>query len=448
MATEVKLPEIAEGVDKGDVLSLLVKVGDNIEVDTPLLELESEKATVPIPSPIKGKITKILVKPGQKVSVGQSLIEVDSPNAKAASETTSKEPAATAKREVKRTTEKTTEDKASEAKQAKPETQPQAGKPRQQTPANAPAPLSPAPGGPIPAGPAVRRIAREIGIDLHEIRGSGRFGRILVEDLDPYIKQYVQRNGGASSPAPAIPRIELPDFSKWGKIRRVKADNLRRKISEHVTQGWMNIPHVHHFGEADVTDLLALQKRHKERVKNLGGTLTLTPFNMKAVAIALKEFPKVNSTLDPDTNEFIFKEYYHIGMAVDTEGGLLVPVVRDVDKKPILQLSIELQQIAELTRDRRVAIEDMRGGTFTISNLGSIGGGIFTPIINAPETAILGVARALRKPLCKNDQFVPRDMLPLCLAYDHRVIDGADGARFMVRLIEILTNFEATFLGF
>ncbi len=438
---EIKLPVLAEGVEAGDVLNVLVKVGDLIQPDDPIIELESEKATVPVPTPVGGRVKEILVKPGDKVRVGETLLIVESAT------------------DVPRDTQPT----LNEAPDARPAAAadgdsklavssspgPKAVAEPLELPVQPLAPAVTPEDEFIPAGPAVRRIAREIGLDLRRVKGSGKNGRILIEDLDPYIQEYVRKRGGAQV-AGTLPvqAPELPDFSQWGPVRRVKADSVRRKIAEHLTQAWLTIPHVHQFHEADVTELLQLQKRHRERVKELGGALTLTPFLMKAVVIALKEFPEFNSSYDARAEEIIYKDYYHLGIAVDTKAGLIVPVVRDVDKKSIVELAIELTQLAQRTRDRKVTIEELRGSTFTISNLGSIGGGHFTPIVNSPEVAILGVGRASKRVVLTESGVAARDYLPLVLGYDHRIIDGAQGARFIVRVAEVLENFEATFLGF
>ncbi|MBX7244431.1 MAG: 2-oxo acid dehydrogenase subunit E2 [Candidatus Sumerlaeaceae bacterium] len=426
MATEVKLPIPAEGVDKGDVASVAVKVGDVIADGDTVIELESEKATIPIPSSASGKVTKVLVKAGDNIKVGATLIEVEEaakvgasahgPATVAPSATPTPAPAKTA---------------------AAPATAPAA-----------PAAVARRNGGPVPAGPTVRRMARELGVDLSLVPGSGRGGRITVEDMDAFIRQHIARQSGGGG-GPMFAPVELPDFSKWGPIRTEKIDSLRRKISEKMATAWATVPHVHHSHEADITELVAVQKRYKERVKEKGGALTLTPFLVKAVVIALKEFPRFNATFDAAGGQVIFKDYYNIGVAVDTPAGLVVPVLQNVDQKPIVQLSVELNDLAERTRDRKVGVEELRGGTFTISNLGGIGGGHFNPIVNTPEVAILGVGRAVKKPVFAEDgSVVARMMLPVVLAYDHRIIDGADGARFLVRVVEILENFEATFLGF
>ncbi|MGI8906646.1 MAG: 2-oxo acid dehydrogenase subunit E2 [Candidatus Sumerlaeaceae bacterium] len=456
MATEVKLPELAEGVEKGDVVNLMVKVGDVIDIDTPLLEVESEKATLTVPSSIKGKITKVLIKQGDKVSVGQAILEVESGNGAAPkqSEAKSGAPAEAAKQPAESTQETKSDPNTDTAADVEGDTTgdriERVEEPEQTGPAPAPPPAQRASDELIPAGPAVRRIARELGVDLSTVQGTGRNGRITVEDLDPYIKGYIsQRGNGGGGGFAAAPAIELPDFSKFGPIRRERTESLRRKIAEKMSQSWSTVPHVHQFAEADVTDLMALMKRHKEQVKEAGGALTFTVFALKAAALALKQFPQFNVTYDVAKQEIVHKDYIHIGVAVDTPAGLIVPVVRDVDKKPLVQLAVELNELAEKTRDRKTSIEELRGGTFTISNLGGIGGAHFTPIVNTPEVAILGIGRSQRKPAFDDKgQVVARDICPICVGYDHRVIDGADGARFTVRLVEILENFEAAFLGF
>lgn len=435
---EVKLPQLADGVETGDVLNVLVKEGDVIQAEDPVVELESEKATLAVPTPVGGKVVKVLVKAGDKVRVGETILIVGSAKGAVAesSENIATAPADSVKPAPAASPPPTAPTVV--AGVAEPHRQPVQ-------------PLAPAVTTDedfIPASPAVRRIAREIGLDLRRVKGSGKNGRILIEDLDPYIQEFVQKRGAALVGAPMAPAVELPDFAQWGPVRRVKIEPIRRKISEHLSQAWLSIPHVHQFHEADISDLLALQKRHRERVKQMGAALTLTPFLMKAVVIALKEYPEFNASFDVRNEEIIYKDYYHLGIAVDTPAGLIVPVIRDVDKKTIVELAIELADVAERTRQRKVSLEELRGSTFTISNLGSIGGGHFTPIVNSPEVAILGVGRASKRLVMNNGQVEERAFLPLCVGYDHRVIDGAQGARFIVRVAEVLENFEATFLGF
>lgn len=457
MATEVKLPELAEGVTKGEIVSVLVNEGDEVNDDTTLVEVESEKATLPVPANITGKITKVLVKNGDTVNVGEPLVEVEAGGDSPSDEKPKADKKAAKKAEKKQEEQTTGEAKSDngsksaieESKDQMERTEePEEGKRGSARPT--PASHQRKPGEVIPAGPAVRRIARELGIDLGIVQGSGRNGRISVEDLDPYIKGYVAQRGGAAGGAgiSAAP-IELPDFSKFGPIRKEKADSLRRKIAEKMNQSWSTVPHVHQYADADVTDLMGLLKRYKDRVKEQGGALTFTVFALKAAALALKEFPQLNCSYDAASQEIIYKDYIHIGVAVDTPAGLIVPVIRDVDKKSLVVLSKELAELAEKTRNRKTSMDDLRGGSFTISNLGGIGGTYFSPIINTPEVAIMGIGRAQRVPrFDKEGNVVARDICPMCVAYDHRVVDGADGARFTARLVDILQNFEGAFLGF
>ena len=457
MATEVKLPELAEGIEKGEVVALMVKEGDTVTADTPLIEVESDKATLPVPAGVAGTVTKVLVTQGQKIAVGETFVHIEEggsaapagkseekAEARSANGKKAKKVAAEDKPELDTT--EGDDNKAEVARAVEHAEEPAA--PNGQRPV--PASHNRQPGEPIPAGPTVRRIARELGLDLGIVQGSGRNGRISVEDLDPYIKGYVAKRGGAvATGGVAVAPIELPDFSKFGPIRKEKADSLRRKIADKMQQSWSSVPHVHQFADADITDLLGLMKRYKDKVKEQGGALTFTVFAIKAVALALKEYPQFNTSYDTASQELIYKDYIHIGVAVDTPGGLIVPVIRDVDKKSLLDLSKELSELAEKTRNRKTSIDDLRGGTFTVSNLGGIGGSHFTPIINTPEVAILGIGRASKKPVYdKNGNLQPRDICPVCIAYDHRVIDGADGARFTTRVVEILENFEGAFLGF
>lgn len=467
MATEVKLPELAEGIEKGEVVAVMAKVGDEVTPDTPLIEVESDKATLPVPAGVAGKLSKLLVEKGSKIAVGETFAVIEAGGESSESDDAAASDDAKADKETKSGNGKKAK-KAASGKETAPAEKPEldeaegdesqdeirqgvetAEEPASNDQRPVPASHNRQPGEPIPAGPTVRRIARELGIDLGIVQGSGRNGRISVEDLDPHIKGYVAKRGGAAAGGASIAPIELPDFSKFGSIRTEKADSLRRKIADKMQQSWTSVPHVHQFADADITDLLGLMKRHKDRVKEQGGALTFTVFAIKAVALALKEFPQFNTSYDPAAQQIIFKEYIHMGVAVDTPNGLIVPVIRDVDKKSLLELSKELSELAEKTRNRKTSIDDLRGGSFTISNLGGIGGTYFTPIINTPEVAIMGIGRAQKKPVFdKGGNVVARDICPICIAYDHRVIDGADGARFTTRIVEILENFEGAFLGF
>lgn len=459
MATEIRLPELAEGVDKGDVLHVFVSEGDSIDVDAPVAEIESGKATVTIPSPAKGRVGKVHIKPGDSVSVGDVLIELEEHGAQAGQpEAQGQAPVVEAAPKPAGTPEPVQSPEPTPASERMEEDTSRASEAAVRKVQQGRADAS---GRPlsliqldrvIPAGPAVRRIARELNVRLEEVKGSGPNGRILVEDLNPYIHRYIAEKGGAVADGmPGArghgPVPPLPDFSKWGPVRREKVTSLRRKIAENMARAWATIPHVHQMHEADITAIAAVQKHHREQVKQLGGNLTLTPFVLKAIVATLKEYPLLNCSYDPATEEVIYKDYYHIGVAVDTEAGLVVPVVRDVDKKTVVQLAVELAQLAERTRQRKISPDDLAGATFTVSNLGSIGGGAFTPIINAPQVAILGTARAVLKPVWTGEAFQPREIMPLCLGYDHRVIDGALGARFITRLVQLLENHEMLFLG-
>jgi pyruvate dehydrogenase E2 component (dihydrolipoamide acetyltransferase) len=290
-----------------------------------------------------------------------------------------------------------------------------------------------------PAAPSVRRLARELGVDINSVPGSGPNGRISQDDVKVHVRQLNTGRAAAPVIAPlAAAGISLPDFSKWGQIEREAFSNVRRATATRLGQAWATIPHVTNFDQADITDLEDLRKSFSKRVEAAGGKLTPTAIIIKVIAAALKQFPKFNASIDMARQEIIYKKYYHVGVAVDTERGLLVPVIRDVDRKSITQLAVELGQMAEKARSRKISLEDMEGSTFTITNLGGIGGTNFTPIINAPNVAILGVSRSRMEPVWRDGQFTPRLILPLALAYDHRLIDGADAARFLRWLVEAL----------
>jgi pyruvate dehydrogenase E2 component (dihydrolipoamide acetyltransferase) len=300
----------------------------------------------------------------------------------------------------------------------------------------------------VAASPTVRRLAQELGIDLTRVRGSQRGGRVAVEDLRAYIQQ-IQRlalDGGAT-PRPAAaaapkPVAEKIDFEKWGPVSRKPVSSLRKIIAQRMHESWSSVPRVTQFDEADITGVVALRKKYVAKYEKKGASLTLTPFLIRAVVAALKKHPIFNSSLDEATDEIVFKDYYHVGIAVDTEQGLIVPVIRDVDKKSLLQLSKELAELAEKTRQRKIATDDLKGGTFTISNQGGIGGGFFTPIVNKPEVAILGVGRGALKPVVRGAKIDKRMLLPLGLSYDHRVIDGGAAARFIVEIVQALEQFK------
>ncbi|HTL69886.1 MAG TPA: 2-oxo acid dehydrogenase subunit E2 [Candidatus Eisenbacteria bacterium] len=442
---DIRIPNLGEGSDSGSVVSIFVKEGDTVAKDQTLIELENEKAVAPIPSTQAGVVTKIYVTVGQKVSVGTPIVALNESgtqpgksaglagNSPAAA--VSSTPAAAAQPGQAPMPARSAEPGASAQAQASD------GDYRYSSPS----------GMPPPASPTIRKIAQDLGIDLTRVRGTESGGRISMGDLKAYIQHLQSRAGAgpaAAAPAsakPAPPREKI-DFAKWGPVQRKPVSSLRQKIGQKMTESWTTIPHVTQFDEADITALMALRKKHAPAYDKKGATLTLTPLIMKACVAALKKLPAFNSSLDEDAHELVLKEYYHLGVAVDTEQGLIVPVLRDADKKNVLAIAKELGELAERTRQRKVSIDDLKGGTFTISNLGSIGGTHFTPIVNAPEAAILGVGRGVLKPVVvrsgDKSAVEPRTMLPLCLSYDHRIVDGADGARFIREVVTQLENFK------
>jgi pyruvate dehydrogenase E2 component (dihydrolipoamide acetyltransferase) len=421
---DIKLPKLGEGAESGTVVSLLVKEGDVIENGQTLLELENEKAVAPIPAPAAGRIARILVRVGDKVSVGQTLVVLGdgAGTATIAAETPSsakaEEPHARAETYVVEAISDQEEDEIEAT--VKPGL---------------------APG----ASPSIRKIARELGIDLSKVRGSERGGRIVMADLRSYIQRLQklafqpksEAKAGAAQPVPA----ERIDFSKWGPVTTQPMSPLRQTISRRMWENWNAIPHVTQFDEADITVLNDLRKKYAPAYEAKGVRLTLTSFVVKALVNVLQKHPLFNSSLDEATQEMVLKHYFHIGVAVDTEHGLIVPVLRDADKKSMVDISKEIADLAEKARARKVSLEELKGGTFTISNQGGIGGAQFTPIINRPEVAILGLGRGALKAVVKNGQIVPRLMMPMGLSYDHRVIDGGQAARFIVDLAQAFENF-------
>ena len=426
---DVKLPQLAEGVEGGTVVNILISEGQEVAKDQAIMELETQKAVGSIPAPSAGVVTKIHVKQGMEVSVGQVLISLESRGAAA--------PAA-----------KPAEASAPESKAARqPESSPAPAAPRA---AAGDYRYESKSGAPPPAPPSLRKIARDLGIDLTRIRGSEAGGRINLADVRAYI-QRLQENAGQAQPpgaaaqpaaAPAAAAPEAIDFSKWGPVRREKMSPLRRTVSRRMVESWTTIPKINQFADADITVLLALRKKHGANFEKKGSRLTLTAFLLLVLGRALKKHPRANASMDEASLEIIYKDYCHVGVAVDTEGGLIVPVLRDVDQKNLLQLSEELRALTEKTRGRKIAIEELQGGTFTISNQGSIGGSHFTPIIYAPQVAILGVGQGQAKPVAIDGKIAIRTILPLCLAYDHRVLDGADAVRFLKDVIAGLEAFD------
>lgn len=449
MAFEFKLPSVGENVDKADVGNLRVKVGDVIEAQQVVMEIETDKAVFELPCPQAGRITAIHVKPGTQVSVGTPLMTLEAVGAGA--------PAAPAP------TPAAPPPPPPKATVAPAAPVPPTPAPAAPAPSPAPAPAATAPVAPAaavtttapastgmngsevppaPAAPATRRLARELGVDLHKVKGNGPGGRITQEDVQAYVKSVM-----TSSPAPVasgggVVAPPLPDFSQFGPIERQPLNKIMRTGATNLSLAWNVIPHVTQHELADVTDLEAARKRYAQShaTKSGGVKITMTVLAMKAVVTALKSFPRFNASYDPATGEVILKKYFHIGVAVDTENGLMVPVIRNVDSKSVLQLAAEIGDLAARARDRKLTLADMQGGTFTITNLGGIGGTYFTPIVNYPEVAILGMSRTSQQPVVIEDKPEVRLMLPLSLSYDHRVINGADAARFIVKLSGLLSD--------
>ncbi|MBM3833071.1 MAG: branched-chain alpha-keto acid dehydrogenase subunit E2 [Verrucomicrobia bacterium] len=418
---DIKLPSLGEGADSGTVVNVFVKEGDQLKMDQPVLELENEKAVAPIPSPAEGKVIQVRVKVGDKLTVGQVMLSLAEGDGAAPKRS---EPSPIEGREAAPTPEATTEriEKVQEPSSAK----------------------APPPGIPLPAPPSIRKLAKDLGVDLSKVRGSEPGGRIVLQDVRAYI-QKLQQLAFASTPAstkeskPATPPAPQIDFAKWGPVRKEPLSTLRRTISQRMREAWTTIPHVTQFDEADITRLSELRKQQSEAK---GAKLTLTCFALKAVVRVLQKYPIFNASLDESTQEVVYKDYFHIGLAVDTDSGLIVPVIRDVDKKDLVTLAKELAELAVKARDRKISLEELKGGTFTISNQGGIGGGHFTPIVNKPEVAILGLGRGALKPAVRNNQIEQRLILPVCLSYDHRLIDGGQAARFVVDLVQEFETFK------
>jgi pyruvate dehydrogenase E2 component (dihydrolipoamide acetyltransferase) len=420
---DVKLPQLAEGVESGTVVSILVKEGQEIKKDQPFMELETQKAVGSIPAPESGVVTKIHVQQGSDVIVGQVLISIDTGAAESAPPAAQSAQAASV---GVATRESRTQPAAAAGTLDDYSYQSKSG-------------MAP------PAAPSIRKIARDLDIDLTRVRGSEAGGRITLSDLRAYIQRLQRLASQSAAPPPATGRAlpqEALDFSKWGPIHREKMSPLRRTVSRRMIESWTTIPKINQFAEADVTSLLALRRKHAPDYDKKGSHLTLTSFLLFVVGRALKKHPRANASIDENDQEIVYKDYCHVGIAVDTEGGLIVPVMRDVDKKDLCQLSQELHAITEKTRQRKIAIEELQGGSFTISNQGSIGGSHFTPIIYAPQVAILGVGQGQEKPVALKGKIAVRTILPLCLAYDHRVLDGADAVRFLKDIIAELEAFD------
>ncbi|MEW6512109.1 MAG: 2-oxo acid dehydrogenase subunit E2 [Bacteroidota bacterium] len=428
---DVRLPRLGEGAESGVIATIFVKEGDQVRKDQPVLELESEKAVATIPAPAAGTVGKIFVKEGDEIKVGALILSLAEDGAPTPTPAPGKPMIDVRVKEG---------EPGAAAIAVEPERPAAVPPPAVWGPFGAAEfPIVHPAGVPPPASPSLRKIARELGIDLHRVPGSERGGRIVMADLRTFVQRLQQaalapRSAPAAAAAkPTPPRI---DFAKWGNVSSKKLSQLRKAISAKMVESWTTVPHITQFDEVDVTKLMELRKKYASKYEAKGGHLTMTSFALKAVIATLKKHPIFNASMDEAAGEIVYKEYYHIGVAVDTEQGLIVPVLRDADKKSTLELSVEMNTLAQRTRDRKLALEEMQGGTFTISNQGGIGSGHFTPIINTPEVAILGIGRGAVKAVVQKERVVHRTMLPLALSYDHRVIDGADAARFMVDLVQ------------
>lgn len=416
------LPDLGENIAAADVLNVLVKVGDVIEVDQAILEIETDKATIEVPTTIAGKVVEVLVKAGSKAKVGDVVIKVETGSAASVES----KPIEVKKDEILESPKVgTKEEKITTPTGELPSIQ------LMETD-NQPPILK----GAAPAAPSVRRIAREIGVDINKVPGTGPNGRISMDDVKAFSKKLHESYSQGGGTGLNIKSESLPDFTKFGAINKVEMTNIRKKTADHLSYAWATIPHVTQFDKADIT---LLEKTRKELNKNTETKLTVTAILVKIIVEALKKFPQFNSSIDMEKKEIIYKSYFNIGVAVDTEFGLIVPVIKNSDKKSLTEISVDMNALAEKARNKKIGLDDLQGGSFTISNLGGIGGTYFTPIVNAPEVAILGVSRGNLEPVWNGyGVFEPRLMLPLSLSYDHRIIDGADAIRFLRFVVEAL----------
>jgi pyruvate dehydrogenase E2 component (dihydrolipoamide acetyltransferase) len=450
MSTTIMLPELGAGVDSVDVVAVLVAVGDRVEVEQGLIEVETEKASVEVPSTAAGTVTEIHVSPGDVLGASAEIVtlEEDEQSQKAQSEEAPEPEDASQQTSEEEEPALAAESAAEPAPEEAPE---RAGAVAVEEPVEEPFPAALAPPAdavdhakPVPAAPSVRRFAREVGIDIGEVQGTGAGGRISIEDVKRHVNNSLSRgaSGSADLPSPA-----LPDLERWGPVRREQMSKVRRLTAENLTRAWLTAPQVTNHEIADITDLEEFRKHAGEKVEKAGGKLTMTAILVKVVASALKSFPTLNAAVDMANNEIVFRESINIGVAVDTDRGLLVPVIRDADDKDLTTIAVELGELAARARSRKLMPDEMQGGTFSISNLGGIGGTAFSPIVNWPEVAILGVSRGRTEALWDGDGFRPRLMVPLSLSYDHRIVDGADAARFLRNLVEVLESPMLMVLG-
>ena len=415
---EFKLPELGENIESADVLNVLVKIGEMITKDQGVIEIETDKATIEVPSTVEGKVVEINIKPGEKAKVGSVILKVET----LVSEV-KKEPAPSKPADETPPPFKAVGGSSAGEKKIEP------GEIEQQPPILK---------NSAPAAPSVRRIARELGVDIRKVVGSDPGGRISMDDVKAYVKKLNENRDTLPSGGLGIKQEPLPDFTRFGSVERKPMSKIRTITAEHLSYAWNTVPHVSQFDKADITDVEKFRKSYGPKVENAGGKLTVTSILLKVIAFGLKKFPQFNSSIDMEKKEIIYKNYFNIGVAVDTDHGLIVPVIRDVERKNLTDISVELNVLAEKARTRKISLDEMQGGCFTITNLGGIGGTYFTPIVNVPEVAILGVSRGVYEPVYSDGIFKPRNMLPLSLSYDHRIIDGADGTRFLRWVCEAL----------
>jgi pyruvate dehydrogenase E2 component (dihydrolipoamide acetyltransferase) len=446
-ASEFKLPELGENIDQGDLVRLMISPGARVSEGQPVMELETDKAVVEVPSSVSGVVKEIRVKEGDKVKVGQVIFTLEGTAAPPPVrrmpepvEHVSGQQAARLAFHLAMKAEGKTEE------QALPPDQPVPPQPTFTMPVQLGKVAGTEHGDPVAAAPHVRRLARELGLDIYGVTGTGPGGRISEDDVKAHAKATLATAISAAQAPQAGARFaqpKLPDFTRWGKVERVSMRGVRRKTAEHLREAWNTIPHVTQHDRADITELEHLRAKFAPRAEEAGGKMTVTAIALKVCASALKVFPQFNASIDMEKEEIVYKQYINIGVATDTDRGLLVPVIRDVDKKNIAELAAELSQLSKKARDKKLTPEEMEGGTFTITNLGGIGGTAFTPIVNHPEVAILGLSRGRMEPEWIDGKFEPRLILPLSLSYDHRLIDGADAARFLRWIAEA---FEQPFL--
>jgi pyruvate dehydrogenase E2 component (dihydrolipoamide acetyltransferase) len=448
-ASEFRLPELGENIEQGDLVRLMIAPGTKVSEGQPVMELETDKAVVEVPSSVTGVVKEVKVKEGEKIKVGQVIFTLEGgavaqpeqvrPRTAPVEHVSGQHGARLAFQAAIRAEGKTEE-------QALPPDQPQQNVAAFSMPVQLGKVAGTEHREPVPAAPHVRRLARELGVDIYEVKGTNPGGRISEDDVKAHAKGLVSAAISAAQAPPVAGHLaapKLPDFSKWGKIERVSMRGVRRKTAEHLAESWNTIPHVTQHDRADITELERLRARFAPKAEEAGGKMSLTAIALKVCAAALKVFPQFNASIDIEKEEIVYKQYIHIGVAVDTDRGLLVPVIRDVDKKNIVELAVELSQLSRKAREKKLTLAEMEGGTFTITNLGGIGGIGFTPIVNHPEVGILGLSRSRMEPEWINGKFEPRLILPLSLSYDHRLIDGADAARFLRWIAEA---FEQPFL--